>query len=204
MLHFFNSKICIIIMHIIIIYRIYFNNRHIVACIWFVYHPCHTHSTKKIKQQHLRFYVILNLLRVWLIAILNERTAIKNIKLLKLEEEDDNSEEEEEEECVISDVKIPIFNIAFADSSSNARSSPLIKFFFIMLCFCCMILSSVAWACDLSFLFCRLDVIGLIIIDLMIVFIIGTIVWITETAIIIATNISIVEVIKEMNSWLLI
>ena len=160
----------------------------------FVYHPCHTHSTEKIKQQQLCFYVIPNLLRVWLIAILNERTATKNIKLLKLEEED----------CVISDVKIPIFNIAFADSSSNARSSPLMKFFFIMLCFCCMILSSVAWACDLSFLFCRLDVIGLIIIDLMIVFIIGTIAWITETAIIIATNISIVEVIKEMNSWLLI
>ena len=175
----------------------------------FVYHPCHTHSTEKIKQQQLCFYVIPNLLRVWLIAILNERTATKNIKLLKLEEEDedDNSEkeeEEEEEDCVISDVKIPIFNIAFADSSSNARSSPLIKFFFIMLCFCCMILSSVAWACDLSFLFCRLDVIGLIIIDLIIVFIIGTIAWITETAIIIATNISIVEVIKEMNSWLLI
>ena len=171
----------------------------------FVYHPCHTHSTEKIKQQQLCFYVILNLLRVWLIAILNERTATKNIKLLKLEEEDeDDNSEEEEEDCVISEVKTPIFNIAFADSSSNARSSPLIKFFFIMLCFCCMILFSVACPCDLSFLFCRLDVIGLIIIDLIIVFIIGTIAWITETAIIIATNISIVEVIKEMNSWLLI
>src|ERR671921_621425 len=121
-------------MHIIIIYRIYFNNRHIVA---FICLPSMSYSFNR-------------------------------------EDEDDNSEEEEED-CVISEVKTPIFNIAFADSSSNARSSPLIKFFFIMLCFCCMILFSVACPCDLSFLFCRLDVIGLIIIDLMIVFIIGTI-----------------------------
>ena len=48
-------------------------------------------------------------------------------------EEEDNSEKEED--CVIIDVKIPIFNIAFADSSSNARSSPLIKFFFYRILF---------------------------------------------------------------------
>jgi hypothetical protein len=50
-----------------------------------------------------------------------------------LDKEEDNSEKEED--CVIIDIKIPIFNIAFADSSSNARSSPLIKFFFIVFSF---------------------------------------------------------------------
>jgi hypothetical protein len=50
----------------------------------------------------------------------------KSIKLLKLDEDNNN----EKEYAVRSDVQIAIFNIAFADSSSNARSSHLIKFFF--------------------------------------------------------------------------
>jgi hypothetical protein len=78
-------------------------------------------------------------------------------------------------EDVISDVKISVFNIAFADSSSNARSSPLIKFFFIIRPFCCMIFPPVVCSFDVSFLFFCLDGIGLISMDLMIVFIKGII-----------------------------
>ena len=71
----------------------------------------------------------LDLLSVWLIAILTENMPIENIKLLMLD--------------VLVDgiVGIPIrlevikliFNIAFADSSSKANSNPLIKFSFVIL-----------------------------------------------------------------------
>ena len=84
------------------------------------------------------------------------------MKLLKLADEGNDKDEVEVEEgeyaVVIRNVKIPIFNIAFADSSSNARSSPLMKFLFIVFSFCCTFSSRVVCPCDISFFFfCCLD-----------------------------------------------
>ena len=68
----------------------------------------------------------LDLLIVWLSAILSENMPTKNMKLLMLNVLVDDMGEIPTRP----DVKIPIFKIAFADSSSNAKSNPLIKFAF--------------------------------------------------------------------------
>jgi hypothetical protein len=72
-------------------------------------------------------FLLLNLPRDRLIAILMEITITKIIKLfIKLSDivDDDLS--------ITRDVNIPILNIVFAASNSNAKISPVIKFLLIL------------------------------------------------------------------------
>ena len=85
------------------------------------------------------------------------------------------------------EVKMPNFRIAFADSSSNAKSNPLIKLFFaILLLFTVRSLASE-----------NLEVTEL---DLIVVFRRGNILRDTETPITIIANRSMNDVIKKMIS----
>ena len=72
-------------------------------------------------------FLLLNLPRDCLIAILMEITITKIIKLfIKL------SDRVDDDLSITRDVNIPIFNIVFAASNSNAKISPVIKFRWII------------------------------------------------------------------------
>ena len=67
----------------------------------------------------------MDLLSVWLIAILSENIPIKNMKLLMPNVLFDDVVEIPTR----LGVNIPIFKIAFADSNSNAKSNPFLLLF---------------------------------------------------------------------------
>ena len=66
----------------------------------------------------------MDLLSVWLIAILTDNMPTKNMKLLTLNVLADN-----EEIPTRLEVNTHIFKIAFADSNSNAKSNPFLLLF---------------------------------------------------------------------------
>ena len=92
------------------------------------------------------------------------------------------------------EVNTPNFRTAFADSSSNAKSKPLIKFSFAT--FLLIVICS-----DSSFSFsfeCPLDELKLKRMDLILVFKSDNMLKDTDMPITIITNTSIIDVIKEM------